>query len=174
MPPIEIALPKAIEERWAKYAKELLRCRRKFTEAAVHDLRIACRRMIALIDVLLMIIPQRTLKRLGRDLKRQLSTLSPLRDTQMEILEVRRLVERHPQLKPFLTVLLLREQRLLKSARNRIGEIKGEDHREEIQAVITSLREALAELEVKGAAIRKDRTAARAAPRERQCEIIVR
>lgn len=107
-------LEEELIHRWEKYASNLTRCKRGFSEDAVHDLRISCRRMIAILDILLLIIPEKQTRRLRQSFKKHLGILSPLRDVQVQLAGVQDMVLRYPQLEKYRTVLLLREQRLRK------------------------------------------------------------
>ncbi len=111
---IDKSLEEELNRRWERYANTLTRCKRGFSEGAVHDLRISCRRMIAILDILLLIIPEKQTRRLRQSFKRHLSILSPLRDVQVQLAGLHEMVVRYPQLEKYRTVLLLREQRLRK------------------------------------------------------------
>lgn len=46
-------LLEALETRWKKFRAEVKTCRRDFSEKAVHDLRVATRRLLAVFDLLI-------------------------------------------------------------------------------------------------------------------------
>ncbi len=50
-------LLEAIDQRWEKYREQIKTCRREFSEEAVHDLRVAARRLLALVDLIRAISP---------------------------------------------------------------------------------------------------------------------
>jgi CHAD domain-containing protein len=133
--PLEILL-EAFDGRWKKYRKELRRCRKQCSEESVHDLRVATRRLVGWIDVVLLTMPDKRLRKVRQVLKTQFNTLSPLRDIQVQILSVNTMISRHPQLEPFLTILLLREQQLLK----RIGKVVAAAETRMMSGVFTSVR----------------------------------
>jgi CHAD domain-containing protein len=112
--PLEILL-EAFDARWKKYRKELRRCGKECSEESVHDLRVATRRLVGWIDIVQLTMPDKRLQKVRQVLKKQFDRLSPLRDIQVQILSINGMISRYPQLEPFLTILLLREQRLLKS-----------------------------------------------------------
>lgn len=104
----------SLADRWRVYRKELRRCQKKCSEQAVHDLRVATRRLIATIEILLTILPGDNLKKRRRTLKKMLSGFGRLRDTQMQLLTVEKLLPPYPVLQPFFTVLILRERQMVK------------------------------------------------------------
>jgi CHAD domain-containing protein len=46
----------SLHTRWDKYKSELKTCRLEFSEAAVHDFRVAARRLLASLDLLRAVI----------------------------------------------------------------------------------------------------------------------
>lgn len=111
-------------ERWQTYRSELKRCQAELTEEAVHDLRVATRRLLALIDLLRTITPHPRLQKLRRTLKNQLNEFNELRDTQVMQVEVSAAMETFPELKPFQEFLDKREQRLMRSTAKAIQSFK--------------------------------------------------
>jgi CHAD domain-containing protein len=114
LPDLHAQLIDSLNERWRVYRRELKRCQKKCSEKAVHDLRVATRRLIATVDILLTIIPNDRLKRVRRSLKKLLNSFGALRDTQIQVLAVEKMLPSYPMLQPFFTVLILRERGLVK------------------------------------------------------------
>jgi CHAD domain-containing protein len=110
----------ALEERWKNYRIELKRCRVEFSNEAVHDLRVATRRMLAFIQLLNSISPRPRLKKLKRAFKDQLDEFDDLRDTQVILAELSELLQKLPQLHDFQKHLQSSEERLLRSLRKKI------------------------------------------------------
>jgi len=77
-------LARTLETRWACYREQLRRCQRKFSEDAVHELRVATRRLIALFTLLGCIVPSTELEKAQRLLKRRRTALGELRDAQVQ------------------------------------------------------------------------------------------
>src|SRR5215217_2026338 len=77
----------ALEDRWKKYRKELKRCREELSFEAVHDLRTATRRILAIIQLLNSISPRPRLRKLEHSFKDQLDLFDDLRDTQVILAE---------------------------------------------------------------------------------------
>ena len=100
-----------LDDRWQKYRKQLKRCQKKSSEKSVHDLRVATRRLISLMDIVVTVAPDDRLRKLRRTLKKRFDALSLLRDTQVQLLSVEEMLSRFPQLETFRTVLKVREQR---------------------------------------------------------------
>jgi CHAD domain-containing protein len=67
-----------------RYRERLDCCRRNFSEPAVHELRIATRRLLAVVNLLQALRTGRRLARVRRLLKQRLETFGPLRDLQVQ------------------------------------------------------------------------------------------
>lgn len=119
-PAITAVLLRSMAERWQVFAGQVGRSRRRPTEKAIHDLRVATRRLIATLDIVRTILPDDICRRARKQLKRHLKAFSALRDLQVQIIAVRGLSARFPVLRLFLTVLLVREKVLLRHARREI------------------------------------------------------
>jgi CHAD domain-containing protein len=110
---IHSVLVGSLDQRWRKYSTELNRCQTKCSEKAVHDLRVATRRLISTLDLIMTIHSDARLREVRREMMKRLKMLSELRDVQVQVLDVKKMRETFPELETFLTVLLLREKRLL-------------------------------------------------------------
>lgn len=130
-PPIEGTKPntnelllEALETRWKNYRAELKRCRAEFSNEAVHDLRVATRRMLALIKLINSISPHRRLKKLSRTFKDQLDEFDDLRDTQVILAEISEILLDLPQLGDFQKHLQISEKRLLRTLHKKIKNLE--------------------------------------------------
>jgi CHAD domain-containing protein len=81
-----VTLVRLFDRSWAAWLRGVESCRRKPTRRAVHELRIDCRRLEALLEVLghTTGAPAKALRRLGRVAFEPLDALSPLRDDQVQ------------------------------------------------------------------------------------------
>ncbi|RPI92312.1 MAG: CHAD domain-containing protein [Chloroflexi bacterium] len=129
----------ALDERWKNYRAELKRCRAEFSNEAVHDLRAAARRMLAIIWLLTSISPRPRLQKLNRAFKDQLDEFDDLRDTQVILAEISETVGELPQLQAFQDYLQGVEKGLLKTLRKKLRVIDLFD----VSKRIRRLREAL-------------------------------
>ena len=102
-----------LNRHWKSYSQRLRQCQCRASADAVHKLRTATRRLLALIELLQCLAPHPSLKRLRKTLKYQLDNLDPLRDTQVMRQRIGDLIYDHPQLTNFLHHLYVEEQRLL-------------------------------------------------------------
>lgn len=107
-------LVRSLEERWARYTSELQRCQTRCSERAVHDLRVASRRLISTIDVIMTVTEDEGLKKVRQTLRKRFKMLGALRDLQVQRKRLEAMRPDYPELEAFLAVLLLREKRLLK------------------------------------------------------------
>ncbi len=110
----------ALDQRWKKYRAELKRCRAEFSNEAVHDLRVAARRMLALIQLLNSIAARPRLQKLTRAFKDQLNEFDGLRDTQVILAEISETIQELPQLQKFQYHLQAVEENLLKTLRKKL------------------------------------------------------
>jgi CHAD domain-containing protein len=107
----------ALDKRWKKYRSELKRCRLEFSNEAVHDLRIAARRMLAILQLLNSISPRPRLQKMSRAFKDQLDEFDDLRDTQVMLAEISESMRELPQLQKL-------QHRLQKDEVNLLGVLR--------------------------------------------------
>lgn len=110
-------LSTSLQGRWEKYNQELNRCRAEFSEEAVHDLRVATRRLLALLDLIGILYPGAPVQKLLLAFKDQLDSYDDLRDTQVMLLEVGQQVQELPSLAIFQKFLAKREKTSVTSRR---------------------------------------------------------
>ncbi len=120
----QVFLLNALGQRYEKYQIEHKRCKAEFSEEAVHDLRVATRRLLAIVDMLRIVAPDPNLQKLRGLLKAQLDSLDELRDTQVMLVEISEMLESLLELAPFQKFLVKREKRLLKTAQVDVGQFK--------------------------------------------------
>jgi len=113
-------LAEALEERLATYRKELRRCQEEFSEEAVHELRVATRRLLAQFVLLSCVAPSTSLEKARPCLKRRIAALGDLRDTQVQLAFMDEQAIRFPELEPLRAWLRRREARLVKSAARKV------------------------------------------------------
>jgi CHAD domain-containing protein len=133
-------LLEALDQRWKNYRAELKRCREDFSNEAVHDLRSAARRMLAIIRLLNSISPRPRLQKLNRAFKDQLDEFDDLRDTQVVLAEVSETLQELPQLQAFEDYLQEVEKSLLKTLRKKLKVIDLFDVSKRIRRMRESLK----------------------------------
>jgi len=106
-------LLEALDKRWENYRTELKNCRRDFSEESVHDLRVAARRILALIKLLNSISPHPRLQKMAKAFKEQLDGFDDLRDTQVILAGLAEILPELPQLDVFEEYLYAREKEML-------------------------------------------------------------
>lgn len=122
----KVVLLESLETRWKKFRAELKHCRDEFSEEAVHDLRVATRRLLAMFDLLRAIMPHTRIQKIRRELKDQLDDLDDLRDTQVLLSDVSEYMHEHPGLKIFQDHLLKEEKHLMRQTRKLV---RAREHR---------------------------------------------
>lgn len=106
-------LLKAFSQLWKQYRKRLQLCQQEATEEAVHNLRISCRRLLAVLELLQTLSPAPPLSKLRKALKAQLDAFDELRDTQVMLAEIGTASQNLAELADFQQHLARSEQRLL-------------------------------------------------------------
>ena len=114
----------ALDRRWKDFLKQRRICQAGFSEPAVHDLRVAIRRLVAALDLLTTIADPDQLAIPRQHLKSLLKRMGQLRDTQVQILSAKKLVPQFRFLEVFSTVLLLRERRELNRVVRRLEKLR--------------------------------------------------
>ena len=117
-------LAATLDERWRGFAREVARARRRPAEATIHDLRVAARRLMAAIDLVRAVRPDESLLKARRELKKHLKAFGPLRDTHVQIMEIRSMVRMFPVLRAYLRALQRTEASLVLKARAHIARMK--------------------------------------------------
>jgi CHAD domain-containing protein len=109
-------ITRALERKWAEYEIALKEFQTGPTRTAVHDLRVAIRRLTAILDLIHKFIPQSYVNSARERLKGQVSGLSDLRDIQVQIATVRKVSKDFPELKKFYKKLVDDEETYLKQS----------------------------------------------------------
>ncbi len=125
----------SVQSRWDKYIQELEHCKVEFSEEAVHDLRVATRRLLALVDFLSLLYPHLQNQKLMTILKDQLDSYDDLRDTQVMLLEINQRVTEFPPLANFQKYLTKREKSLLEAAKKNVKAYKLNNVEKRINAI---------------------------------------
>jgi CHAD domain-containing protein len=112
LPAFRALILDSLHERWRIFRAELRRCQKKYSEEAVHDLRVATRRLLSMLDLVASIHPEASVRQTRRSLKRQLDMLGPLRDVQVQLLAIDKLLPSFPELREFYDFLMKRERNL--------------------------------------------------------------
>ena len=114
----------SLNTRWDKYKAELKTCRREFSEEAVHDFRVAARRLHSSLDLLRAVIQDPRIQKMRRILKDQLDALDDLRDIQALLADMSEIIHETPLLQPFQEYLQQKEKKNLRAARKEIKSLK--------------------------------------------------
>jgi CHAD domain-containing protein len=131
----EMILLDAVNARWQKYRSELKTCRAEFSSEAVHDLRVAVRRLLAIFDMLRSVIRHPRIQKIRRELKDQMDQLDELRDVQVLLADISEFVREIPELTPFYEYSQKREGKLLRTARKQIKSLKTGSLSERVEKV---------------------------------------
>ena len=114
----------SLHTQWRRYRKRLKRCRERFSEGAVHDVRVETRRLLSTLELLGAFIPERDIKKVRRVLKRHLDTFDQLRDTQVQLGYVGRMAGTFPDAHAFYDWLRDRKARFTRTTRKAVKHIQ--------------------------------------------------
>lgn len=134
-------LSEALDERWEKYRSELKNGKQEFSEEVVHDLRVAARRLLAVMDILRQLDPQPPMKKIRRLIKGQVDALDDLRDTQVMLAKVSESLQSVPDLQTFEEHLQSREKKLLRKTYKDLESSKPADLKKRISKIQIALEE---------------------------------
>ncbi len=133
-------LESSLLSRWGAFLLQVRRTRRRCSEPAIHDLRVATRRLIATLEIIGRVTPGGGVSRVRRHLKRLLKSFNELRDVHIQILAVRLVVRPFPVLRFYRAALMVRKQRLVREAGRRVAGIELESLSREIAGVQADLQ----------------------------------
>lgn len=117
-------LLESFDQRWEEYRANLKICRVEFSEQAVHDLRVATRRLLAVLEIIRTFDSHPHLQKLRRGLKTQLDGFDDLRDVQVMLANISENIVTLPALEPFKKHLEKSEKSLLRAAEKQVHAIK--------------------------------------------------
>ena len=121
-------LLKAFDARWRRLRKEWDRTRRRYSEDSVHDLRVASRRLIAVLDTLRNLLNDPVLRDCRRRVKKSFDTLGPLRDLHVQRAFISTMTPRYPQLASFERSLASKEDRAARQVQKVLERSPGIGH----------------------------------------------
>lgn len=117
-------LTASLKRQWKRYRKGLKRCQARFSEGAVHESRVETRRLLSLLELLRPFLRGGQINRSQIALKGHLDTFDNLRDTQVQLMAIRKMRRLFPAAAPFCEYLAKREDRFRCETRSNIKRIK--------------------------------------------------
>ena len=113
--PAELArhLAESVRAARRRYRKRLARCQDRFSEKAVHALRIETRRILALLDLLDALHVAEPLRKVRKTFKKRLDAFDDLRDTHVQLVLLKPLWKDFPEARPLKQHLLKCEKRIV-------------------------------------------------------------
>ena len=131
----EHVLLAAFDEHWKEYRKQFKQARQDTTEETIHDLRVAARRMQALLGIVRTLEARPPVRKMRRVLSKQLDELDGLRDTQVLVQQTEQSVNELPQLLILRQYLQDRSDELARDARNDLRKVKPSDIQQRIRRI---------------------------------------
>jgi CHAD domain-containing protein len=117
-------LAESLNSQGRRYRKRLRQCQEHFSEEAVHDSRVETRRLLATVELLAAFLPERKICKVRDALKQHLDTFDDLRDTQVQLVYVKRMTRAFPAARPFHEWLENRESKFTRGTRRTVKDIK--------------------------------------------------
>jgi CHAD domain-containing protein len=114
----------SLNTQWRRYRKRLKRCQERFSEDAVHDVRVETRRLLSTIELLGAFVPEHDIRKARRALKHHLDTFDQLRDTQVQLTYVGRMAGTFPDAYAFYDWLRDRKARFTRTTRKAVKHIQ--------------------------------------------------
>ncbi|MCL5990850.1 MAG: CHAD domain-containing protein [Bacteroidetes bacterium] len=103
----------ALDKTFSNYSKRYKSCIKNFSDDSVHDIRVSIRRFIALLKLLESLYPNEYISQLKKVIKQQLKSFSKLRDTDVQIGNMKEVIHKEPVLYTFYNDLLRNESTLI-------------------------------------------------------------
>jgi len=141
----------SLNTRWDNYQAKLKTCQREFSEEAVHDFRVATRRLLSSLDLLRTVMPDPRIQKIRGILKDQLDSLDDLRDVQVLLADISETIHEFPVIKPFQKYLQHKEKKLIRAAHKEIKSLKTESLSKRIKKInqtIETLKQADLDLSI--------------------------
>ena len=148
----------SLAAQWRRYRRRLKRCQKHFSEEAVHDSRVETRRLLSTLELLGAFIPERDLRKSRRTLKSHLDTFDQLRDTQVQLNYVGRMVGTFPDAWPFYDWLRDRQKRFTRKTRKAVRHIKTKRLDRQLETLAKEIRRREKKIGQKEAGATVDRT----------------
>ena len=141
--PAELArhLAESVRDARRRYRKRLDRCQKRFSEKAVHDLRIETRRILALLDLLEALHFPKPLKKLRKSFKKRLDAFDDLRDTHVQLELLKPLWPDFPEASGLKKCLRKCEKRLVPKLSGKIRTTKNGRLNRQLKEVEKALRQ---------------------------------
>lgn len=125
----------AFDEHWDRYRKQFKAARQELSEDVVHDLRVAARRLLAMLGIMRSLDTHPHVNKLRRFLKNQLDELDELRDTQVMLQEAAQRLHTLPQLAMFEGYLQARLEQFMQQAQKDIRSTKPSDLKNQLKDI---------------------------------------
>ena len=138
----------AFDLRRGTFAARLKICRKQFSEVAVHDLRVAARRLLAFVEIARLLDPGPRPLKVRRQLKSLIDGFDDLRDAQAMLAGLDDHVRDEASLAPLRECLLERERTLLGGARRAARDFEAGELKRRLARLRRRLAERLADAEL--------------------------
>ena len=136
-------LDRACKSAWRFYRRAFLRCRKKLSRAAVHQLRVETRRLLALVELSDPSLTGEAPVKISLSVKPPFKTSGRLRDTQVMLTNVEQRRNRFPETRHFRKELLRREKHLRRQLERKLRRTRLKSLKRRMDALGQRLRAGL-------------------------------
>jgi CHAD domain-containing protein len=137
-------LAESVRKARRRYRKRLDCCQKKFSEKAVHDLRVETRRILALLDLVEALHFDESLVKLRKTFKKRLDAFDDLRDTHVQRVFLKPLWPKFPEARDFNKHLCKCEKQLECEVSRKIKDTKNGGLNRKLKEIEKSLRKCAA------------------------------
>lgn len=134
-------MAESVHEARRRYRKRLARCQRRFSENAVHELRIETRRILALLDLLEGLHFPEPFKKLRKTFKKRLDAFDELRDTHVQLELLKPLWSDFPEARELRKCLRKCEKRLVPKVSGKVRSTKNGRLNRQLKELEKALRQ---------------------------------
>ncbi len=113
-----------MEKQWKKCREEFKIAQRQYSRESIHDLRVALRRYLSLLDLARGVGRFKRIGKVRLQVKKHLDALDELRDVQVQINTIEKLLTVVPGFEEYETYLLTEESKLSDKAMKRLGKLR--------------------------------------------------
>ncbi|MGN6553574.1 MAG: CHAD domain-containing protein [Verrucomicrobiota bacterium] len=129
-----------LEAARRRYRKRLGRCQEKFSEKAVHNLRIETRQILALLDLLSALEPQKSSEKAAKQFEKRLKLFGEVRDAQVQLILLKPMWPKFPEASSLKTFLERREEKLIRKLAAKIRSTPPSHLNHRLKAIVKHLR----------------------------------
>lgn len=132
-------LAHSLDTKWWCYCEHFKRCRKKFSNKAVHDTRVSTRRLLSTLELLEPFVSQGKLRKVFKSLKEYLDGFDEVRDTHVQLVHLKEF-KKSPIAKPFKKWLKKRDSKFSRKTHKAVRRFKTKNLARQIMVLKQEIR----------------------------------